>query len=65
MLYTPITIEQYLEEQKELLDSFEKDIAAVALNGEENHFYLIGRRDMLHETLRSLEIILAGPVEIP
>ena len=65
MLYTPITIEQWIEEQKELLASFRSDLAGAAKNGEDNVFYLEGRRDMLDEVLASLAVILTGPVEIP
>jgi hypothetical protein len=65
MLYTPITIEQWIEERKELLASFVNDLTAGAMNGEDNHLYLQGRRDMLKETLADLAIILTGPVEIP
>lgn len=62
MLYTPITIEQYLEENLQILAEVEKQTMGFT---ELEAARIEGRLDMLKTVIEDLKVILAGPVEIP
>ena len=63
MLYAPITIEQYLEDQIAVRDALLTDDLEDLSPLDAQR--ILGRIDMLKTVIEDLKIILAGPVEIP
>lgn len=60
MKYTPISITEYIAEQKLLLAELEKEPDSFVYAS-----YLQGKKDLLRIIIADLEIITEGEVEIP
>lgn len=60
MKYTPVSIGEYIEEQKLLLAELEKEPESYVYAS-----YLQGKKDLLKIVIADLEVITAGEVEVP